>query len=66
MLDGKCRPGFRLLPKPMFVEGRDEKNNVAVEVAMTYNTSYTNIFIPTSTISTPLKAVHTFPVSAGR
>ena len=29
-----------LLPKPLFVEGRDEKNNVAVEVAMTYNTSY--------------------------
>jgi DNA gyrase subunit B len=29
-----------LLPKPLFVEGRDDKNNVAVEVAMTYNTSY--------------------------
>lgn len=29
-----------LLPKPLFVEGRDEKNNVAVEVAMIYNTSY--------------------------
>lgn len=29
-----------LLPKPLFVEGRDEKNNVAVEVAMTYNNSY--------------------------
>jgi DNA gyrase subunit B len=29
-----------LLPKPLFVDGRDEKNNVAVEVAMTYNTSY--------------------------
>jgi DNA gyrase subunit B len=29
-----------LLPKPLFVEGRDEKNNVWVEVAMTYNTSY--------------------------
>ena len=29
-----------LLPKPLFVEGRDEKNNVAVEVAMTYNSSY--------------------------
>jgi len=29
-----------LLPKPLYVEGRDEKNNVAVEVAMTYNTSY--------------------------
>jgi DNA gyrase subunit B len=29
-----------LLPKPLFVEGRDEKNNVAVEVAMTYNASY--------------------------
>jgi DNA gyrase subunit B len=30
-----------LLPKPLFVEGRDEKANVAVEVAMVYNTSYT-------------------------
>ncbi|MFL5810258.1 MAG: ATP-binding protein, partial [Flavisolibacter sp.] len=29
-----------LLPKPLFVEGRDEKNNVTVEVAMTYNASY--------------------------
>ncbi len=29
-----------LLPKPLFVEGRDEKNNVAVEVAMTYNAGY--------------------------
>ncbi len=29
-----------LLPKPLFVEGRDEKNNVSVEVAMTYNNSY--------------------------
>ncbi len=29
-----------LLPKPVFVEGRDEKNNVAVEVALIYNTSY--------------------------
>ncbi len=30
-----------LLPKPLFVEGRVEKNNVAGEVAMTYNSSYT-------------------------
>src|ERR671913_451894 len=29
-----------LLPKPLFVEGRDEKNNVTVEVALVYNTSY--------------------------
>jgi DNA gyrase subunit B len=29
-----------LLPKPLFVEGRDEKNNVTVEVAMTYNAGY--------------------------
>ncbi|MGE5521326.1 MAG: DNA topoisomerase (ATP-hydrolyzing) subunit B [Candidatus Dadabacteria bacterium] len=29
-----------LLPKPLFVEGRDEKNNVAVEVAMTYNSGF--------------------------
>lgn len=29
-----------LLPKPLYVEGRDEKANVAVEVSMTYNTSY--------------------------
>jgi DNA gyrase subunit B len=29
-----------LLPKPLFVEGRDEKNNVAVEVAMIYNNGY--------------------------
>ncbi|MDB5197073.1 MAG: gyrB [Flaviaesturariibacter sp.] len=29
-----------LLPKPLFVEGRDEKNNVWVEVAMSYNTGY--------------------------
>ncbi len=29
-----------LLPKPLYVDGRDEKNNVMVEVAMTYNTSY--------------------------
>lgn len=29
-----------LLPKPLFVEGRDEKTNVAVEVALIYNTSY--------------------------
>ncbi|GAA4322424.1 DNA topoisomerase (ATP-hydrolyzing) subunit B [Flaviaesturariibacter amylovorans] len=29
-----------LIPKPLFVEGRDEKANVAVEVAMSYNSSY--------------------------
>jgi len=29
-----------LLPKILFVEGHDEKTNVAVEVAMTYNNSY--------------------------
>lgn len=29
-----------LLPKIIFVEGHDEKNNVAVEVAMTYNNGY--------------------------
>lgn len=29
-----------LLPKIIFVEGRDENTNVAVEVAMTYNDSY--------------------------
>src|SRR5215208_691301 len=29
-----------LIPTPLFVEGRDEKNNVAVEVAMTYNAGY--------------------------
>jgi DNA gyrase subunit B len=29
-----------LLPKPLFVEGRDEKNNVSVEVAMMYNAGY--------------------------
>jgi DNA gyrase subunit B len=29
-----------LIPKPLFVEGRDEKNNVSVEVAMVYNDSY--------------------------
>ncbi len=29
-----------LIPKPLFVEGRDEKANVAVEVAMIYNSSY--------------------------
>src|SRR6186713_3406739 len=29
------------LPKILFVEGHDEKNNVMVEVAMTYNNSYT-------------------------
>jgi DNA gyrase subunit B len=30
-----------LLPNPIYVEGRDEKNNVSVEVAMMYNTGYT-------------------------
>ncbi|MGN6164069.1 MAG: DNA topoisomerase (ATP-hydrolyzing) subunit B [Flavisolibacter sp.] len=39
MLDGNAGRAA-LLPKPLFVEGRDEKNNVAVEVAMIYNTSY--------------------------
>jgi DNA gyrase subunit B len=29
-----------LLPKILFVEGHDEKNNVVVEVAMTYNNGY--------------------------
>ena len=29
-----------LIPKPLFVDGRDEKNNVAVEVSLTYNDSY--------------------------
>src|SRR5215216_5605226 len=29
-----------LIPTPLFVEGRDEKNNVSVEVAMVYNDSY--------------------------
>ncbi len=29
-----------LLPKPLFVEARDEKNNVSVEVAMIYNSGY--------------------------
>jgi len=39
MLDGNAGRA-PLLPKPVFVEGRDEKNNVAVEVALIYNTSY--------------------------
>ena len=39
MLDSNAGRGA-LLPKPLFVEGRDEKNNVSVEVAMIYNTSY--------------------------
>jgi DNA gyrase subunit B len=29
-----------LIPKPLYVEGRDEKANVGVEVAMCYNDSY--------------------------
>jgi DNA gyrase subunit B len=29
-----------LIPTPLYVEGHDEKNNVAVEVALTYNDSY--------------------------
>jgi len=29
-----------LLPAPLFVEGRDEKNNVAVEVALIYNAGF--------------------------
>jgi DNA gyrase subunit B len=40
MLDSNAgRTSF--LPKILFVEGYDEKNNVMVEVAMTYNNSYT-------------------------
>src|SRR5687768_15440953 len=39
MLDANAgRTSF--LPKILFVEGYDEKNNVTVEVAMTYNSSY--------------------------
>ncbi|GAC1481885.1 MAG: DNA topoisomerase (ATP-hydrolyzing) subunit B [Flavisolibacter sp.] len=39
MLDNNAgRVSF--LPKILFVEGYDDKNNVAVEVAMTYNSSY--------------------------
>ena len=39
MLD-KAASRTPLIPTPLYVEGRDEKNNVAVEVAMTYNDSY--------------------------
>lgn len=39
MLD-KAASRAPLIPAPLFVEGRDEKNNVAVEVAMIYNDSY--------------------------
>lgn len=39
MLDKNAGRGA-LIPAPLFVEGRDEKNNVAVEVAMIYNDSY--------------------------
>jgi DNA gyrase subunit B len=40
MLD-KSAGRLPLIPKIIFVEGRDEASNVAVEVALTYNDSYT-------------------------
>jgi len=39
MLD-RMRAGAALIPKIFFVEGRDEVTNVSVEVALTYNDSY--------------------------
>jgi DNA gyrase subunit B len=52
MLDknGKRDP---LLPQPIFVEGLDEESNVAVEVAMSYNTSFNeHIFSYVNNINT--------------
>lgn len=52
MLDeaGKRNP---LLPEPIFMEGHDEESNVAVEVAMSYNTSYSeHIFSYVNNINT--------------
>jgi DNA gyrase subunit B len=42
-----------LIPKPIFCEGRDEATNVTVEVAMTYNSSYSeHIFSYVNNINT--------------
>ncbi len=52
MLDktGKRDP---LLPKPIYVEGYDEASNVAVELAMIYNTGYAeNLFSYVNNINT--------------
>ncbi|MCA9340662.1 MAG: DNA topoisomerase IV subunit B, partial [Candidatus Saccharibacteria bacterium] len=52
MLDaaGKRNP---LLPEPVYMEGLDEESNVAVEVAMSYNTSYSeHIFSYVNNINT--------------
>lgn len=48
--NGKREP---LLPEPIYVEGYDEVTNVTVEVAMSYNTSYSeNIFSYVNNINT--------------
>ncbi len=48
--NGKREP---LLPEPIYVEGYDETTNVTVEVAMSYNTSYSeNIFSYVNNINT--------------
>ncbi len=42
-----------LLPQPIYVEGLDEPNNVAVELAMIYNTGYSeNLFSYVNNINT--------------
>jgi DNA gyrase subunit B len=42
-----------LIPKPIYCEGRDESSNVAVEVAMNYNSSYSeHIFSYVNNINT--------------
>lgn len=55
-----------LIPKIISVEGRDENTNVAVEVALSYNDSYSeHIYSYVNNINT-IEVVPTYPASAVR
>ena len=58
MLDqvGKRTP---LIAQTLYVEGHDPVSNVAVDVALTYNSDFKEHIFLMLTISTLLKAVHT-------
>jgi DNA gyrase subunit B len=58
-LDGTRMP---LIEDVIYMEG--EKQGIPVEIAMVYNDSYTRTCTPTSTTSTPMRAVRTWQASA--
>ena len=52
----------KLMPEAIYIEG--ERKGIPIEIAMQYNTGYSENLTPTSTTSTPTRAARIWPASA--